>query len=259
MESITPSIHRRQFVRLGALSIAGVACSRGAPQADAVASAAAAASYQLAPLPYAYAALEPVIDAKTMEIHHGKHHAAYVAGLNAAVSNQPALQGKSLEVLLAALPEIQDGAVRGAVRNHGGGHWNHRCFWESLAPVTEAAKRKPSAALEQALTAAFGSFAGFQAAFADAAAKRFGSGWAWLIYQPGTKSLKVTSTANQDNPLMRQIVPDDEVGVPLLGLDVWEHAYYLRYQNRRADYISAWWGIVDWNRVSQQYHTAASA
>lgn len=202
-------------------------------------------------LPYSFDSLEPVIDARTMEIHHGKHHAAYVAGLNTALAGKPDLAGKPLEELLTGLPGIADDATRTALRNHGGGHWNHSLFWETMAPVGKGGAPVPK--LREKIDASFGSTQAFQQVFSDAALKRFGSGWAWLILQNGT--LKVTSTANQDNPLMKGIVPDSDLGTPLLGLDVWEHAYYLHYQNRRADYIKAWWDIVNWNRVSETFAT----
>jgi Fe-Mn family superoxide dismutase len=186
-----------------------------------------------------------------MEIHHGKHHAAYVAGLNTAAAGKPYLAGKSLVAILASLPEVPDEAVRTALRNHGGGHWNHTFFWEIMtAPKTDP-KDGMSRHLRQAVDEAFGSLENLQTAFADAAMKRFGSGWAWLIWKDG--KLKITSTANQDNPLMKGVVPDSDLGTPVLGLDVWEHAYYLHYQNRRADYVKAWWDVVNWPLLSERF------
>lgn len=196
-------------------------------------------AHEVPPLPYAYNALEPHIDEQTMRIHHDKHHAAYVNNLNAALEKQPALAGKSVEDLIGDLNTVPD-AVRAAVRNNGGGHANHTLFWEVLGPKAGGA---PSGALGDAITSAFGSFDGFKDQFTKAAMGRFGSGWAWLVQPGGT--LAIESTANQDSPLM-------EGKTPLLGLDVWEHAYYLKYQNRRADYVAAFWNVVDWAAVSRR-------
>lgn len=236
------AFNRRNFVRLSLLAA-------GATWVPGRVSAAPAVGHVLPPLPYAFDALEPHIDAKTMEIHHDKHHAAYVAGLNAALAGAPELQQQTLVQLLANLPKVADESLRTKLRNHGGGHWNHTFFWESLAPAAESGA--PSAKLAAALDAAFGSVAEFKKLFAEAATKRFGSGWAWLIVRHD--KLQITSTANQDCPLMTGIVPGTEVGTPLLGLDVWEHAYYLHYQNRRADYITAWWNVVNWTVVSKRF------
>jgi Fe-Mn family superoxide dismutase len=241
---ITPSpIHRREFVQLGVLAAGATLLSGRASAADAI---------TLPALPYALDALEPHIDAKTMGIHHGKHHAAYIAGLTAALAKAPDLASQPLEKLLAALPSVSDETVRAPLRNHGGGHWNHSFFWQTLAPA--AASGKPSDNLTAAINAGFGSMEAFKKAFGEAAAKRFGSGWAWLIVRDG--KLKITSTPNQDNPLMKGLVPDDDLGKPLLGLDVWEHAYYLHYQNRRPDYVTAWWNIVNWQEVSKRFEQA---
>ena len=207
------------------------------------------ADYTLPPLPYDFGALEPNIDAKTMEIHHGKHHAAYVNNLNAALKDHPGHQGKPIEQLignLAAVPE----AVRTAVRNNGGGHANHSLFWQVMKP---GGGGEPAGALGQAITADLGGFTAFKEAFAKAATTRFGSGWAWLVVRGG--KLAVTSTANQDNPLM-DVVDAGQKGTPILGLDVWEHAYYLKYQNRRPDYIAAWWNTVNWDEVARRYESA---
>ncbi len=234
-----PTSRRRFLKSAAAAGLAGglVTSSRGAE----------AGPVTLPDLPYGFDALEPAINARTMEIHHGKHHAGYVAKLNEALAGNAALAAKPLPALLAGLPAIADEATRTAVRNHGGGHWNHALFWQVMAPAARSGK--PSADLAAALNAAFGSLDAFRARFSEAAAKRFGSGWAWLVVRDG--KLLVTSTANQDNPLMEGIVPAAERGTPILGLDVWEHAYYLHYQNRRPDYIAAWWSVVNWDRVAQ--------
>ena len=198
-------------------------------------------AYTLPPLPYPTNALEPHIDAQTMEIHHGKHHQAYVTNLNAALEKAPELANKSLDDLLRNLSSVPD-AVRTAVRNNGGGHWNHSQFWRTMAPN---AGGKPSGKLAQAIDAAFGDFEKFKEAFIAAGGSRFGSGWVWLLNEGG--KLSVVSTPNQDNPLM------DGKSAPILGNDVWEHAYYLKYQNRRPDYLKAWWNTVDWNEVGRRY------
>jgi len=206
-------------------------------------------AYQLPALPYPNAALEPTIDARTMEIHHDKHHAAYVTNLNNAVKDKPELEAKTVEELigdLAAVPE----AIRTAVRNNGGGHWNHTFFWKIMAPN---AGGKPSGPLASAIDAAFGSFEAFQEKLQTAGVGRFGSGWAWLSVK-ADKSLCVCSTPNQDNPLMKGVV--ECTGTPILGVDVWEHAYYLNYQNRRPDYLKAWWNVVNWPVVESLYAAA---
>ncbi len=240
---IDTAINRRNFVRTTTLAAgsAWLATRAGAQENRTNVPT-------LPKLPYAYDALEPVIDARTMEIHHGKHHAAYVAGLNAALGGQVELVGKSLEAVLASLPAVKDDATRTALRNHGGGHWNHAFFWEIMASPK---KSEPGAELKKAVDASFGSLDVMKEKFAEAAGKRFGSGWAWLIWQDG--ALKITSTANQDNPFMKGLVPDADLGTPVLGLDVWEHAYYLHYQNRRADYVKAWWDVVNWPFVSERF------
>jgi len=200
-------------------------------------------AFELPQLPYAFDALEPHIDAQTMQIHHGKHHQAYVNNLNAAIEKAPELQGKSLEELLANLNAAPE-SVRTAVRNNGGGHWNHSMFWTIMGPKGGG---EPSGALADAISSSFGDFSKFKEQFGAAAAGRFGSGWAWLVRQGG--KLAITSTPNQDNPLMEGASPKDVI----LGLDVWEHAYYLKYQNRRPDYIGAWWNVVDWNAAAQRF------
>ncbi len=197
-------------------------------------------AFTLPSLPYAFDALEPHIDARTMEIHHGKHHQTYVNNLNAALEPHADLQGKSLEELLKSIDSLPE-AIRPAVRNNGGGHWNHTLFWEIMSPGGSAASSELSAAIDKA----FGSLDAFKEAFAKAGTTRFGSGWAWLVVA-SDGSLSITSTPNQDNPLM-------EGKKAILGLDVWEHAYYLNYQNRRPDYIKAWWNVVNWAEVSKRY------
>ena len=200
-------------------------------------------AHTLPPLPYDAAALEPHIDAQTMQIHHGKHHNAYVTNLNAALEKAPELASKSLEDLLANLNSAPE-AVRGPIRNNGGGHWNHSLFWTLMAPK---AGGEPTGAVAQAITSSFGDFAKFREQFKAAAVGRFGSGWAWLVAD-GDK-LAITSSPNQDNPIMDGKKPSSI----LLGLDVWEHAYYLKYQNRRPDYIDAWWNVVNWAEVSKRH------
>ncbi|MBV6641307.1 MAG: superoxide dismutase [Cyclobacteriaceae bacterium] len=198
-------------------------------------------AFELPDLPYAHNALEPHIDAKTMEIHHGKHHAAYVSKLNAAIESTP-MAGKSLDELMKNHSDV------GAVRNNGGGHWNHTLFWTIMSPKGGGA---PSGDLAAAIDSAFGSFDKFKDEFSNAAATRFGSGWAWLCVEGG--KLSVCSTPNQDNPLM----PGSGCnGTPILGLDVWEHAYYLNYQNRRPDYITAFFNVINWDEVAKKFAAA---
>lgn len=199
-------------------------------------------AFQLPTLPYAFDALEPHIDARTMEIHHGKHHNAYVTNLNAAIAGTD-LEGKSLEELMKVA------GSNAAVRNNGGGHWNHSLFWEIISPNGGGL---PSGELAAAIDAKFGSFDAFKETFNKAGATRFGSGWAWLCVDT-KKELCVCSSPNQDNPLMDV---SDCPGTPILGLDVWEHAYYLHYQNRRPDYIAAFWNLVNWDAVSKRYAAA---
>jgi len=201
-------------------------------------------AFELPALPYATNALEPHIDARTMEIHHGKHHNAYVTNLNKALEAYPDLQSKSIEQLLTSLDSIPE-AIRGAVRNNGGGHYNHTMFWQIMGPGKGG---EPTGDLAAAINSAFGSFTAFKEKFAAAGASRFGSGWAWLIADKGG-ALSITSTPNQDNPI-------SEGKTAILGVDVWEHAYYLNYQNRRPDYIAAWWNIVNWDEVAKRYAAA---
>jgi len=197
-------------------------------------------AHQLPPLAFAFDALEPHIDARTMEIHHDKHHATYVTNLNAALEKYPALQAKSIEALLKEITSVPE-EIRTAVRNNGGGHMNHTMFWEIMAPN---AGGEPTGALADAINKSFGSFAAFKEQFGKAGLGRFGSGWAWLINHGG--ALSIESTANQDQPIM-----DGKNAI--LGIDVWEHAYYLKYQNRRADYIAAWWNVVNWVEVARRF------
>ena len=195
-------------------------------------------AHELPKLPYDFAALEPHIDAQTMQIHHGKHHQAYVTNLNAALEKHPELQSKSIDDLCRGISSVPED-VRTAVRNNGGGHWNHSKFWTWMAPKAGGA---PTGKAADAITSSFGSFDAFKEQFAKAGVGRFGSGWVWLIDDGG--KLSIASTPNQDNPLM-------EGKKAVLGLDVWEHAYYLKYQNRRPDYITAWWNVVNWAEVNK--------
>jgi superoxide dismutase, Fe-Mn family len=196
-------------------------------------------AFTLPQLPYAFDALEPHIDAMTMQIHHGKHHQTYVNNLNAAIEKAPEIAGKSLDELMRGIDKVPE-AVRTAVRNNGGGHWNHSLFWEIMSP----SGGEPTGAFADALQDSFGGLAKFKEQWASAGTGRFGSGWVWLLNDGG--KLSITSTPNQDNPLM-------EGKTPILGLDVWEHAYYLKYQNRRPDYIAAWWNVVNWDQVGQRF------
>lgn len=208
----------------------------------------AAAAFSLPALPWAPGTLEPAIDAQTMTIHHGKHHQAYVDALNKAVASDPALAGETLEALVA-----RAGTLPAAVRNNAGGHWNHSFYWRTMAPPAQSGA--PSPGLARAIDASFGSLDGFKAAFRQAGTGRFGSGWVWLIVGTDGK-LAITSTPNQDNPLMDAA---ETKGTPILGNDVWEHAYYLKYQNRRADYLDSWWQVVNWAEVSRRYAEATAA
>lgn len=201
-------------------------------------------AFELPPLPYAFDALEPHIDARTMEIHHDKHHAGYTNNLNKALESAPELAGKSIEDLLRGINNVPD-SIRTAVQNNGGGYANHSLFWTIMSANGGGA---PSGELADAINAAFGNFDEFKSKFSAAAGSRFGSGWAWLVVD-GSGNLKLYSTANQDSPYMQG-------DTPIMGLDVWEHAYYLNYQNRRPDYVAAFWNVVDWNVVAQNYQAA---
>jgi Fe-Mn family superoxide dismutase len=200
-------------------------------------------AHELPPLPYPKEALEPHIDAQTMEIHHGKHHNAYVTNLNKAIAGKADLEKKSIEDLISNLKAVPED-IRTAVRNNGGGHWNHSMFWKIMGPQ---AGGPPTGKLGDDIKAVFGSFETFKEKFEAAGAGRFGSGWAWLVVKDG--KLEIMSTANQDNPLMEGLKP-------VFGCDVWEHAYYLKYQNRRPDYLKAWWNVVNWNEVNKYYDAA---
>ena len=206
-------------------------------------------AYELPPLPYPKEALEPHFDAQTMEIHHDKHHAAYVTNVNKAIAGKADLEKKTVEDLISNLSAVPDD-IRGVVRNNGGGHANHSMFWKLLAPK---AGGTPSGKVGEAITAAFGSFDTFKEKFEAAGMGRFGSGWAWLVVNGG--KLEIVSTANQDNPIMGKAVAGVE-GKPILGCDVWEHAYYLKYQNRRAEYLKAFWNVVNWTEVTRLYEAA---
>lgn len=234
---------RREFLKLGALTAAGTILGADVIAAQPLSNRAAVPPAFLQPeLPYSFEALEPHIDTLTMQIHYGKHHAGYTANLNKAVEGTD-LAGKSLEELMA-----NAGTYGAAVRNNGGGYYNHNLFWSVMSPQGGGT---PTGELAAAIDESFGSFESFKELFAKAAATRFGSGWAWLIVQDG--SLKVTSTPNQDNPLMDVA---DEKGIPVFGIDVWEHAYYLHYQNRRTEYISAFWNVVNWDEVTRRWQSA---
>ena len=204
-------------------------------------------AYELPKLPYAYDALEPHIDARTMEIHYTKHHQAYITNVNNAIKGKADLEKKSVEDLISDLNSVPED-IRMAVRNNGGGHANHSFFWKIMGPK---AGGEPKGKLVDDIKSTFGGFDQFKEKFADAGVKRFGSGWAWLIKNKGGK-LEIVSTANQDSPLMGKTVSGAE-GTPILGVDVWEHAYYLNYQNRRPDYIKAWWNVVNWDAVAKNY------
>ena len=201
-------------------------------------------AFSVPPLPYAFDALEPYIDKMTMEIHHDKHHTAYVTNLNKALESSPALQSKTMEELLARQCAAVPDNIRTAVRNNAGGSVNHDMFWKIMAPK---AGGNPTGSIAQAISSAFGSFDTFKEKFAAAAVGRFGSGWAWLVKKEG--GIEILSTANQDSPLMDGLFP-------ILGLDVWEHAYYLKYQNRRAEYIAAWWNVVNWAEIEKRFQAA---
>jgi Fe-Mn family superoxide dismutase len=231
-------ITRRDAIKLAAGSVATLL-------APGIAAAKQAAGFVLPKLPYAFDALEPYIDATTMEIHHDRHHKAYVDGLNAALKDQPEWLSKPVDVVIQNLPKLPE-AVRTAVRNMGGGHYNHSLFWV----IMKKGGGQPAGELLKAIETAFGTFDGFQKAFSEAAMKRFGSGWAWLV-PGGEKGLTIVSSANQDNSLM-----DAKAAAPIMGIDVWEHAYYLKYQNKRADYVKAWWSVVNWDTVAANYAAA---
>jgi Fe-Mn family superoxide dismutase len=235
------SLSRRQFLTVAGAGVATLALPCGLV-------AEGKGPFTLPKLPYAFDALEPYIDAKTMEIHHDRHHQAYVTNLNAALTKDyPAGFQKSIYALMRDISSVPE-SIRQAVINNGGGHANHSMFWKMMGPK---AGGEPSGAVAKAIEAAFGSFAKFQEKFADAAMKRFGSGWAWLVAN-GKDRVEVISTANQDCPLMKG-------QTPLLGIDVWEHAYYLKYQNKRADYVKAFWNVINWDDVNERLSHAGRA
>lgn len=238
-------MHKREFLKVAGLAgLAAMADPKGLFAAENKKTLLAEkAPFTLPALSYATDALEPYIDKMTMEIHHDKHHAAYVKNLNDALNGSP-LTGQNLEQILAKVT-----AKEAAIRNNGGGHYNHSLFWTLLSPQ----KTTPSAKISTAINTAFGSFEAFQTKFNDAAKTQFGSGWAWLIVKKDGK-LAVINTPNQDNPLMTELVK--ETGTPILALDVWEHAYYLKYQNKRPDYVAAFWNVVNWNEVEKRYNAA---
>ncbi|AFZ19510.1 superoxide dismutase [Allocoleopsis franciscana] len=246
------ALNRRNFLVLlgattGTLALANIACAAepaAKPTSDNKQNQAGTETFKLPPLPYAYNALEPHIDEATMQFHHDKHHAAYVKNLNDAVNKYPQLKGKSPEDLLRNLSSVPED-IRTTVRNNGGGHVNHTMFWEIMGPNGGG---EPKGAIAKAITDSFGSFDKFKQQFNEAGTKRFGSGWAWLVRSKDGK-LQVMSTANQDSPLM-------EGSFPIMGNDVWEHAYYLKYQNKRADYLTAWWNVINWDEVNKRYEQA---
>jgi Fe-Mn family superoxide dismutase len=246
---------RALLAAAGALTAAALAKPDGAaaaPRAQATPAAAPEGPYSLPPLPYGYDALAPTIDEETMRLHHDKHHAAYVANLNAAVADYPEVQALSPEELIRDLASVPE-EIRTTVRNNAGGDVNHTMFWEIMGPDGGG---EPGGALAEAIAADLGSFGEMREAVIAAGKARFGSGWAWLIVGPDGK-LAVTSTPNQDSPLMGDLV--DAPGTPILGVDVWEHAYYLTYQNRRPDYLEAWWDVVNWDAVAARYEAARAA
>jgi superoxide dismutase, Fe-Mn family len=231
------------FKRLLAIGLCCVALWFGVHESAIAAHQESAASFTLPPLPYDYNALEPYIDAQTMQLHHDKHHAAYVTNLNAALEKHPELKTKTLEDLVKALNQIPED-IRPVVRNNGGGHANHTLFWDSMSPKGGG---KPTGQLAAAIDNTFGSFDKFKQAFETAGTKRFGSGWVWLVKTPQGQ-LEITTTPNQDSPLT-------EGALPILGNDLWEHAYYLKYQNRRPEYLKAWWNVVNWPKADQRFET----
>ncbi len=246
-------MNRRYFVATSAATF--IASSLDAPAQTTPPQSEPRGPFTLAPLPFAEDALEPHIDTATMKLHHGAHHRAYVINLNKALLTQTEHSKKSLDELIGGIPFLP-ADLQKVVQNHGGGHWNHTFFWEGMSPQSGSAETE-APTLHAAILKAFTSWDAFKTKFSEAGMKRFGSGWAWLILRPDG-SLMVTSTANQDNPLMQGIVPHGESGTPLLGLDVWEHAYYLKHQQKRADYISAWWQIINWQQAEKNWLAAKS-
>ncbi|HTL88940.1 MAG TPA: superoxide dismutase [Leptolyngbya sp.] len=242
-------LFRRAIVLIVGLAIPLLFACQSIPQVDASPTAIqklSAAPAKLDPLPYSYAALEPYIDAETMKLHHDKHHAAYVNNINEALKGYPDLQKTSVDDMIRNLNSVPE-AIRTKIQNNGGGHVNHTMFWQIMAPKAGGA---PTGAIAQAINQTFGSFDALKEQFNKAGAGQFGSGWAWLVSDPQGK-LSITSTANQDNPMMKN--PN---AYPVLGNDVWEHAYYLKYQNRRAEYLNNWWNVINWQAVNQRYAQA---
>ena len=244
---------RRHFIATATAAVTAVAAHAQAPAA----APAPVGPFKLDPLPYAPDALEPHVDAMTMGIHHGKHHKAYVDNLNKALAPHADLQKQSLEKLIGDITFLPED-IRKPVQNNGGGHWNHSLFWKLMGkPGTPGVGGEvPDSPLGRAIGEKFGSFDKFKTDFADAAMKRFGSGWVWLVVRNLDATLAIVSTPNQDNPLMQAIVPNGDRGTPILALDVWEHAYYLKYQNKRADYVTAWWNVLNWNPALAAYDAA---
>ena len=248
------SVNRRHFLYLLGASVGGVtlgACQASGDNLSAVNGSTTVAestgTFELPSLPYAYDALEPYIDAETMRFHHDKHHAGYTRNLNKALEKHPELKGKTGEQLLETIASVPDD-IRRTVRNNGGGYVNHKMFWEIMSPDGGG---EPTGEIASAIAQTFGSFAAFQKQFNEAGSKRFGSGWAWLVYTPNG-NLKVMNTANQDSPLM-------EGNYPIMGNDVWEHAYYLKYRNDRGAYLKAWWNVVNWDEVNRRFSQARTA
>ena len=239
-------ITRREAIKTTAILAATAAAAPRALAQMAPTTAVVPVPFSLPALPYPVDALEPHIDARTMEIHHDRHHKTYVDNLNKAIAELPGGDRPNLDGLVKGLDSVPE-KVRTAIRNNGGGHFNHMLFWQMMK---KDGGGEPKAELAKAIETAFGNFSAFKEAFGKAATTRFGSGWAWLVFNAG--KLEVVSTANQDSPLMGKAVAGCE-GMPLLGLDVWEHAYYLKYQNKRADYITAWWNVVNWDVVTERY------
>lgn len=243
------TINRRHFLLLLGATTGAAACgsfpsTAGAEKSGSNKQTGGSQTFTLPPLRYDYKALEPHIDAATMQFHHDKHHATYVKNLNDAVSKYPQLKNKTAEQLIQSLNSLPED-IRKTVRNNGGGHINHTMFWEIMGPNGGG---EPKGAIAEAITKSFGSFDNFKKEFNEAGTKRFGSGWAWLVRTKDGK-LQVTSTANQDSPLMEGMYP-------IMGNDVWEHAYYLKYQNKRADYLTAWWNVVNWTEVNKRFEKA---
>jgi superoxide dismutase, Fe-Mn family len=258
----THSLTRRHFIATAtaaATTTVGANAQAPAAAAPAAAAPAPAGPFTLDPLPYAQDALEPHVDALTMGIHHGKHHKAYVDNLNKALAPHADLQKKTLEQLIGDISFLPED-IRKPVQNNGGGHWNHSLFWKLMGkPGTKGIGGEvPDSPLGRAIASDLGGFDKLKEKFSEAAMKRFGSGWAWLILRKLDGKLAIVSTPNQDNPLMQGVIPNSDRGIPILALDVWEHAYYLKYQNKRADYIAAWWSVVNWNTALAAYDAAAS-